>query len=114
MNTTRVIMRELSMYPSEVLSWGFCQFRILQGDTGITFHVQGYKFNGWVKIIYDEGADLFNIIFLSNEDVNVCEREGICLDDLVKTIDEYVEKTSDYIDRIKEQYRAVVLKPVKF
>lgn len=106
-------MRELSTYPSEVLSWGFSQFKILQGDTGITFHVQGYKFNGWVKIIYDEGADLFNIIFLSNEDVTVCVRKGICLDDLVKTIDEYVEKTSDYCERINEQYRVIVLKPVE-
>ncbi len=113
MNTTRVIMRELSTYPSEVLSWGFSQFRILQGDTGITFHVQGYKFNGWVKILYDEGADLFNIIFLSNEDVTVCERKGICLDDLVKTIDEYVEKTDDYDERIREQYNVVVLNQVK-
>ena len=113
MNTTRVIMRELSTYPSEVLSWGFSQFGILQGDTGITFHVQGYKFNGWVKIVYDEGNDLFNIIFLSNGDVTVCERKGICLDDLVKTIDEYVEKTSDYSERINEQYRVIVLKPVE-
>ena len=89
MNTTRVIMRELSTYPSEVLSWGFSQF------------------------IYDEGADLFNIIFLSNEDVTVCERKGICLDDLVKTIDEYVEKTDDYDERIREQYNVVVLNQVK-
>ena len=113
MNTTRVIMRELSTYPSEVLSWGFSQFGILQEDTGITFHVQGYKFNGWVKIVYDEGNDLFNIIFLSNGDVTVCERKGICLDDLVKTIDEFVEKTSDYSERINEQYRVIVLKPVE-
>ena len=113
MNTTRVIMRELSTYPSEVLSWGFSQFGILQEDTGITFHVQDYKFNGWVKIVYDEGNDLFNIIFLSNGDVTVCERKGICLDDLVKTIDEYVEKTSDYSERINEQYRVIVLKPVE-
>ena len=103
---------ELSAYPSVVLSWGFSQFGILQGDTGITFHVQGYKFNGWVKIVYDEGRDLFNIIFLSNENVTVCERKGICIEDLVKTIDDYVEKTSDYSERINEQYRVVVLKPV--
>lgn len=109
MNTTIVIMRELSVYPSEVLSWGFSQFGILQGDTGIAFHVQGYKFNGWVKVVYDEGTDLFNIIFLSNEDVTVCVRKGICLDDLVKTIDEYVEKTPDYNQKLEKLYSGVVL-----
>ena len=105
-------MRELSAYPSEVLSWGFRQFRIIQGDTGIIFHVQGYKFNGWVKVVYDEGADLFNIIFLSNEGKTIEEKKGIYLDELVNTIDEYVEKTSDYNERIQNQYRVVVLSQV--
>ena len=112
MNTTRVIMRELSAHPSEVLSWGLSQFRILQGDTGIIFHVQGYKFNGWVKVVYDEGADLFNIIFLSNDSKTIEEKKGIYLDELVNTIDEYVEKTSDYNERIQNQYRVVVLSQV--
>ena len=31
-----------------------------------------------------------------------------------RTIDEYVEKTSDYSERIKEQYRVVVLNLVEY
>ncbi len=110
MNTTRVIMRELSTYPSEVLSWGFSQFGILQGDTGITFHVQGYKFNGWVNIFYDEGADLFNVSYLSNLGKTVKEQKGIYFDELVHTIDEEVEKTQDYNQRVMQQYGVVVLR----
>lgn len=104
---------ELSAYPSVILSWGFSQFGVLKEDTGIIFHVQGYKFNGWVKVIYDDGADLFNIVFQSNEGETIQEQRGIYLDGLVNTIDEYVEKTDDYDERIREQYNVVVLNQVK-
>jgi hypothetical protein len=113
MDSIKTIMMTLSTYPSVVLSWGFSQFGILKEDTGIIFHVQGYKFNGWVKVIYDEGADLFNVVFQSNEGEIIQEKKGIYLDGLVNTIDEYVEKTDDYNERIKEQYWVVVLKPVE-
>jgi len=102
-------MRELSTYPSEVLSWGFNQFKILQGDTGIIFHVQGYKFNGWVKIVYDEGADLFNIFYIDNKGVTQKIQKGIYFDELVNTIDEEVEKTKNYNQRIMQDYSVVVL-----
>ena len=99
---------ELSAYPSVVLSWEFSQFGILKEDTGIIFHVQGYKFNGWVKVIYDDGADLFNVVFQSNEGETIQEKRGIYLDGLVDVIDRYVEKTDDYENRVKEEYSLIM------
>ena len=104
------IMSIFSTQPNVVMSWGVCKFRALQGNTGITFHVQGYKFNGWVKIVYDEGADLFNVFYLSNLGKTVKEQKGIYFDELVNTIDEYVEKTQDYNQRVMQQYGVVVLR----
>jgi hypothetical protein len=91
------------------MSWGVSKFGALQGDTGIIFHVQGYKFNGWCKIVYDEGADLFNVSYLSNQGKIVNEQKGIYFDELVRTIDEEVEKTPDYNQRVMQQYSVVVL-----
>ena len=106
------ILSIFSAQPMVVLSWGVCKFGAIPGDRGIIFHVQGYKFNGWVKVVYDEGDDLFKIIFLSNEGKIVEEKKGIYLEELVNTIDEYVEKTDDYNERILHQYRVVVLNQV--
>lgn len=93
-----------------VNSWGVCKFRALQGDEGVIFHTQGFKWNGWVKIVYDLGADLFNIFYITNDGQTVKEQKGIYFDELVRTIDEEVEKTSDYEKRIMEHYSVVVLK----
>ena len=106
------ILSIFSAQPMVVLSWGVCKFGAIKGDRGIIFHVQGYKFNGWVKVVYEKGDDFFKVIFLSNENKTVEEKKGIHLDELVNTIDEYVEKTDDYDERIKEQYRIVVLNQV--
>lgn len=110
MKMTLHIMSIFSTQPNVVMSWGVCKFRALQGDTGITFHVQGYKFNGWVNIFYDEGADLFNVSYLSNLGKTVKEQKGIYFDELVHTIDEEVEKTQDYNQRVMQQYGVVVLR----
>ncbi len=101
------IMSIFSTQSMVVCSWGVCKFKALKGDSDIIFHVKGYKFNGWIKVLYDEGADLFNIIYLSNEAEAFNEQKGIYFDELVNTIDDYVEKTLDYDEIIKQQYRVV-------
>lgn len=108
------ILSIFSTQPYVVMSWGVCKFAALQGDSVIIFHVQGYKFNGWVKVLYDEGSDLFNIIYLSNKGDTVNEQKGIYFDELVNTIDNYVEKTQDYNKRVRKEYniREVVLNQV--
>ena len=103
------IMSIFSSQPNVVMSWGVSKFGALLCDTGIIFHVQGYKFNGWVKIVYEEGADLFNIFYIDNKGVTQKIQKGIYFDELVNTIDEEVEKTKNYNQRIMQDYSVVVL-----
>ena len=98
------IMRILSCKPNVVMSWGVCKFRALQGDEGVMFHVQGLKFNGWVKCVYDLGADLFNIFYIDNNGETQKIQKGIYFDELVDTIDREVEKVANYNQRVKELY----------
>jgi hypothetical protein len=86
------------------MSWGVCKFRALQGDEGVMFHVQGFKFIGWVKIVFDEGADLFNIFYIDNKGKTQKIQKGIYFDELVDTIDREVEKVENYNQRVKELY----------
>ena len=83
----------LQTKPMVVMSWGISKLRGLQGDEGIIFHVQGLKFNGWVKVVYDLGEDLFNIFYLDDND----QTQKI----QIYTIDEAVEKTKDYESDVK-------------
>jgi hypothetical protein len=98
------IMQILSTKPNVVMSWGVCKFRALQGDEGVMFHVQGFKFNGWVKCVYDLGADLFNIFYIDNKGETQKIQKGIYFDELVDTIDREVEKVENYNQRVKELY----------
>ena len=98
------IMRILSCKPNVVMSWGVCKFRALQGDEGVMFHVQGFKFNGWVKCVYDLGADLFNIFYIDNKGETQKIQKGIYFDELVDTIDREVEKVANYNQRVKELF----------
>ena len=90
------IMSIFSTQPYVVMSWGVCKFRALQGESGIIFHTQGYKGDGWCKVVYDEGADLFNIFYMDNNKQTQKIQKGIYLDELVNAIDYEVEKTENY------------------
>ena len=85
-----------------VWSWGFHQPIAI--DNGLRFKVQGFKFKGVVEVVYNEGWDLFNVSFIKANKV-IETIEGVYLDTLVDTIDCYVEKTSDYEQRVKEEYQ---------
>ena len=98
------IMQILSTKPNVVMSWGVCKFKALQGDEGVMFHVQGFKFNGWVKCVYDLGADLFNIFYIDNKGETQKIQKGIYFDELVDTIDREVEKVESDNQRVKELY----------
>lgn len=98
------IMTILSAKPSVAMSWGISKFRALQGDEGVMFHVQGFKFNGWVKIVLDLGADLFNIFYIDNKGETQKIQKDISFVELVDTIDREVEKVANYNQRVKELY----------
>ena len=97
------ILRILRSQLMVIFSWGFHNPIALSDNQGLRFNVQGFKFKGVVEIIYNEGWDLFDIRFIKNCKV-VDTIEEIYLDSLVDVIDDYVERTPNYNQRVKEQY----------
>ena len=83
-------------------SWGFNS--PIAVKNGLRFKVQGFKFRGIVEVVYNEGSDLFDLSFIKAGKV-VKAIDGVFFDTLVETIDHYVEKTSDYEKRVREEYQ---------
>lgn len=81
-------------------SWGFNSPTRLPEDRGLAFKVQGFKYKGWVEVIYDEGLDTFTVILkkIGNK------VEDVYFDELVNVIDSLVERTEDYEKRVNKEY----------
>ena len=82
-----------------VFSWGFNSPTSLPCDKGLAFRVDGFMFQGEVKVIYNDGADLFEV-HLSNGHVE----EDVYADCLVQVIDGLVERTNNYKKNVEELY----------
>jgi len=92
----------LSSQPTILMSWGFQRPTIIH--LGLTFHVNGFKHKGKVSIKYNEGQDLFDVYLLDDNDKTVDTVNMVYFDQLVEVIDEKVEKTDDYNDRVYNEY----------
>ena len=101
MEMAKYIMTILKTQLMVVWSWGF--HNPVAIENGIRFKVQGFKFKGIVEVVYDEGWDLFNVRFIKGGKV-IDTVEEVYFDTLVETIDNYVEKTSDYKERVMAEY----------
>ena len=82
-----------------VFSWGFNSPKRLPEDKGLSFLVQGFKYTGKVKVIYNEGTDLFEVQLANGTTV-----EDVYLDCLVNVIDGLVERTAGYNSRVETEY----------
>jgi hypothetical protein len=82
-----------------VFSWGFNSPRKLPDDKGLSFIVNGFKYQGKVTVIYDKGADLFNVTLENGE-----SEEGVYLDCLVNVIDGMVERCDNYRQTVECYY----------
>lgn len=96
---TNYIMQILRSQLMVVFSWGFNTPTAIAN--GLRFKVQGFKFSGTVEVIYNEGADLFDVKLIKNDKV-VELVEGVYLDTLVDVIDCRVEKVDNYKQRIQK------------
>ena len=101
MEMAKYILRILKTQLMVVWSWGF--HKPVAIENGLQFRVQGFKFKGAVEVVYDEGWDLFNVRFIKGGKV-IDTVEEVYLDGLVDVIDDYVEKTSDYNERVIAEY----------
>ena len=94
----------LSIFKTQLMviySWGFHQPMAL--ENGIRFKVTGFKFKGIVDVVYNEGRDLFDVSFIKRNKVRK-SIDGVYFDMLVDTIDDFVEKTSDYKERVAAEH----------
>lgn len=82
-----------------VFSWGFNFPRRLPDNKGLSFMVNGLKYQGRVDVYYNEGTDLFDV-HLHNGVVE----EDVYLDCLVNVIDGLVERTDDYHEKVSTLY----------
>ena len=80
-------------------SWGPHSFKRLPEDQGLSFQVEGFKYQGKVKVVYDEGQDLFEVR-LDNGKIE----DMVYADCLVNVIDGLVERTADYKSRVETEY----------
>ena len=87
-----------------IWSWGFANPKTLPNNEGLIFHVNGFKHNGFVKVVYNESKDLFVVILLDDNHTELQTLEDVYFDTLVDVIDEAVEYTPDYDDRVKQYY----------
>jgi hypothetical protein len=92
----------LLLQPTILMSWGFKSPRVIYN--GLSFFVNGFKHKGKVSIQYNEGQDLFDIHFADLNDEIIDTINMVYFDQLVEVIDERVEKTDDYNDRINNEY----------
>lgn len=102
MEMAKYIMQILRSQLMIMWSWGFNSPIAI--ENGLRFKVQGFKFKGFVEVVYNEGWDLFDVSFIKAGKV-VKTIEGVYIDTLVSVIDNYVEKTPDYEQRVREEYQ---------
>lgn len=102
MEMAKYIMQILRSQLMVMWSWGFNSPIAI--ENGLRFKVQGFKFRGIVEVKYNEGSDLFDVSFIKAGKV-IKTIDGVFFDMLVETIDNYVEKTSDYEQRVREEYQ---------
>ena len=87
-----------------VFSWGFNTPMRLPNDKGLRFLVNGYLHQGAVEVIYNAGADLFEVRTF-NDDGSVKDIvEDVYLDCLVYVIDGLVERAENYKERVGQEY----------
>lgn len=97
----KYIMSILKTQLMIVWSWGFHNPVAL--ENALRFRVNGFKFRGVIEIAYNESSDLFDVSFIkANKVVN--RIDGVFFDMLINVIDDFVEKTSDYKERVTAEY----------
>lgn len=103
------ILEVFRYYPAIVMSWGIDIESIrpwTETETrfGVEFNVHGFKHQGKVRIVYDDGSDTFSYYLIGETDSPVLTREDIFIDNLVPSLDSDVEKVENYRERICQEY----------
>lgn len=106
MRIAEYILSIFKHYTTTVWSWGFhnpvaieeCE----EGEGGLMFNVEGFNFKGQVKVMLN-WMDTFDI-YLIKDGMVIEALNDIYVDSLVDVIDQKVEFTPDYKQRVKKEY----------
>ena len=82
-----------------VFSWGLHNKRVI--SDGVRFDVQGFKYTGEVKVIYDIPLTRFNKELTFKVVIGEKEYTNVLADELIDFIDERVEKVDNYEEAVK-------------
>lgn len=85
--------------PIVMFSWGFNSPIAIKN--GLRFKVNGFKHQGWVSVVYNEGTDLFEVSLIKNGKV-VKEVEDVYVDMLISLIDGLVERSETYKEDVEQ------------
>lgn len=100
------ILNILLLDPRLPMSWGMSNPKPIYSESleapGLQIHVQGYKYIGDFQIFLIDSRNSFTLRWGNEGSENL--REDVLLPDLANTIDEIVEKTEDYEERIAKDY----------
>ena len=99
---TKYISKILLSQPTILMSWGFSSPIVIK--QGLKFSVNGFMLKGQVQIIYNEGADLFDLTFFTEDNQIRNTLTAIYIDELVNVIDGHVERVDNYNERVNQEY----------
>ena len=102
MDMGKYIYSILISQPTILMSWGFESPVVIR--LGLRFEVNGFLHSGVVEVRYDEGADLFDISLIGEDNLVKETIEGIYFDQLVEVVDEHVERVDNYNERVDQEY----------
>lgn len=111
----KYILDIILINPVTPMSWGLkdpipCYSESLSMP-GLQIHVQGFKYTGNVQILLNQGSDTFEVRLTDNSGDILSTTKDVYLSDLVSVIDNLVEKTEDYENRISQAYGSIVVIP---
>ena len=99
MTMAEYIMTILRSQLVVVFSWGFHRPVALPNNKGLRFQVQGFKYQGVVDVVYNDGRDLFEVSLGDGTRV-----EDVYLNNLVAVIDGLVERVDNYKEKVEAEY----------
>lgn len=99
----RYIWSIIAKEPLLPMSWGVDLETVICSEDALEFHVQGFLHTGNVRIVYIEGADIFQVLLYDEEGNLLKQIDDVYLDNLAETIDLNVEN-----DKV-ENYNAKVM-----
>ena len=96
---TAIINSTLSSRMNVIMSWGLHNKRTI--TDGVKFDVQGFKFTGEVKIIFDFARSAETNLTTFKVQIGDEVTTGVTADELIDFIDERVELVDNYEEAVK-------------